>query len=187
MKNSLKFLSIFICIFTANTSKANEYKVKKFNYSEMINYSIKPDVVYNDNIKENIYFFSLFNSNDKLVAIKESNETELTPVLFTNDSENEILLKDINNYLNIFSIKTDNNSLKKVTYFEENDSKVSLLKRGGCFGGSTLSCIDHAVSACLNNASCAFACGITWQYCLSGITIACAVNCNKNPQIQAPE
>ncbi len=187
MKNNLKFLSLFICIFTANTIKANEYKVKKFNYSEMINYSIKPDVVYNDNIKENIYFFSLFNSNDKLVAIKESNETELTPVLFTNDSENEILLKDINNYLNIFSIKTDNNSFKKVTYFEENDSKVSLLKRGGCFGGSTLACIGIALRACYGDPDCRNLCEIAGWRCSAAIAIACAVNCNKTSQeIEAP-
>ncbi len=35
-------------------------------------------------------------------------------------------------------------------------------------------CAEIAVSACVNDGSCAFICGITWQYCLGSIGLACA-------------
>jgi len=63
-------------------------------------------------------------------------------------------------------------------YFEENDSKEGYALAKGCMGGSTIACIDIAVTACASDAWCAVMCGVTWQYCLSAIAVSCAIACN---------
>lgn len=179
MKNKLKIFSILAFFLTFNLTKANNLKVKEFNYSNKIDYSIEPEVLYNDNIKGNLYFFSTFNTNEILIAIKEKDSKELTPVLFSSSKDGKTLIKDVNNYLEVISIDYKDNKIKTFEIYDKNFSKDSYLKAGGCLGGSTSACFDIAKDACHSDPGCNAMCYFAGMFrCHGAMLAACAINCN---------
>lgn len=188
MKNKLKIFSILVLFLTINLVKANDLKVKEFKYSYKIDYNIVPEILYNDNIKGNIYFFSTFDSNEILIAFKEKDAKELTPVLFSSSKDGKTLIKDVNNYLDVIIIDYKDNKIKSIELYDKNFSKNSYLKAGGCLGGSTSACFDMATSACHSDPGCNAMCYLAGIFrCHGAMLLACAYNCNKAvEQIVAP-
>ena len=164
---------------TTITYNCEDLKIKKFNYSEEVDFNGNIESFLDVKTNTLVYLIPMQNSQDFLLAYDDETSSELTSFAFINMEPKKSVFKDINNRKNVLSLySNEDGEFFKLEYFEENDSKEGYALAKGCMGGSTIACIDIAVTACSSYAWCAVMCGVTWQYCLSAIAVSCAIACN---------
>lgn len=153
-------------------------KVADFAFIEEIDYGGDLDIFTDNKTGLKVYVLSIKNSTDKLVTFLNKGGI-LIPLAFYNNTSNRVDYKDVNNRQVVTSIILKNDGkVKSVSYQEANDSKTGYALSFGCPGGSTLRCVEKAISSCANDPECAFWCGVTVEYCVPAIVVSCAVSCN---------
>jgi hypothetical protein len=168
-----------IPLFALNAKNLNEelITIKDFNFIELIDTCGEFETFYDENSKTHIFAIPVLNSDDKLMAYSKSINDELTPLFFVNESYGKLILKDVNNYRTTLDIRTNSEGdMLDLKYFSENDSKVGFAI--GCMGGSTVGCIELAITSCAQDPMCALMCGLASWRCIGAITAACALHCN---------
>lgn len=178
-----KIILLFSALFMTTTSligAENEpLKVKKFNYSDEVNYETTFETIESNVQGMIIYSHSMKNSNDLLISYLKDGDKELTPLAFVSEEGNVINYKDINNRKIVVSLLYDFEKLTNISYFEINDSKEGFAL--GCLGGSTMGCYRLALNSCRADTSswgCNDMCNLAGWRCNAAILASCAAHCN---------
>uniref|UniRef100_UPI004049C6EF hypothetical protein n=1 Tax=Gelidibacter sp. TaxID=2018083 RepID=UPI004049C6EF len=185
---TLQLFANFVMANGIMTTKDNEFKIVEFKYSIDVDYNKSAEIYFDENTKATSYTFAMKGSEDRLITYLDEKNRMLIPIAFVVSDGSNITYKDVNNRKEVLVIDvTNTGKIKKMQYFEMNDSKEGLaLNRADCIGGSTLGCAVEAWKACNADWECRLLCIGARGYCEAAILLACAVSCNNNPSF-SPE
>lgn len=194
MKQRIFLFALFLSITNLNYAKNeivendNPLKILNFNYISEVDFDGLVEKEWVQEQKVYIYAITMKNSTDKLLAIQNKDENELKPFAFVEINNGQLFYKDINNRKKVLEINKVGDEIK-LTYFENNDSKEGLaLTKKGCLGqDSTLGCYKYAKESCETDLGCYVMCEVSGWRCDVAILAACAVSCNKEPEITEEE